>query len=92
MSSPMRTIGAKWRDFAEGLGMQEEDNPAFVASQVQKELAEAERTDILRRAEAAKAERDIAEQKERSRLLLLQSRALCPCSPQTQKHRPVPAP
>jgi hypothetical protein len=72
MSSPMRTIGAKWRDFAEGLGMQEEDIPAFVASQVQKELAEAERTDILRRAEAAKAERDIAEQKERSRLFQLE--------------------
>jgi hypothetical protein len=65
MGSPLCTLGAKWREFAAGLGMPEEDIPAFVVSQGQKELAETERTDILRKAEAAKAERDIAEQKER---------------------------
>jgi hypothetical protein len=68
----MRAVGARWRDFAEGLGVREEDIPAFVAGRVRRELAGAERTDILRRAEAAKAERDIAEQKERSRLLQLE--------------------
>lgn len=72
MTSPMRSLAGKWRELAVGLGIQEKDIPAFVADQVQRELSDKEeraaKLDILKKSEAAKAEREQAEQKERLEL------------------------